>query len=493
MKFHGLLFNACTLRFRRNLGPYRLAHFLREEGWDIEVCEWVPFWPLEKLKEYALSRVTSDTKFFGFSGHMCYWDDNLNEFAGWLKQQWPNITIIYGGQSRPQMDSKYIDIYISGYSEVAIKEVLKYIAGNGTISDLRLDANWLLRGKKVIDANVAFDLAVPKSLMVKYQDRDYIFPDEWLIIEFSRGCKFECVFCNHPVLGVKGDTSRSQEDFIEQVQDAYDRFGSTRYYVADETFNDRTEKIVKFADAVERLPFEPFFHGFIRSDLLVAREEDRHHLARMNFRSHFYGVETFNHASGKLVGKGMNPEKHKQGLIDVRRYFETQGNGIYKGQIALVLGLPHETWDTLNSTWKWLNENWAGQAIDPSPLQISKDDMLDKPSIIDREWRNWGYRESNQPLEGLNFVQDELELTELAALLNWENDQFNFNDMRKLADQWMDDGMHTFTPHAWAWEWPLMVVDNDLKKAMNVKMSEIFGLDDRHLLLVDAYISKKLN
>ena len=108
-------------------------------------------------------------------------------------------------------------------------------------------------GRPLLSANDQYSAFPMKSLNVIYEDRDYIQPYEWLGIEFARGCKFSCDFCNFPVLGVKGDYSRDADDFGIQIKDAYDRFGVTNYLVADETFNDRTEKIAKFADRKARL------------------------------------------------------------------------------------------------------------------------------------------------------------------------------------------------------------------------------------------------
>ena len=73
-------------------------------------------------------------------------------------------------------------------------------------------------------------------------------------------------------------------------------------------------------DVVETLPWKPYFTGFLRADLLVSRPKDKEELLRMGFLGHFYGIETFNHDTGKIIGKGMNPDKLQQGLIDVRKY-----------------------------------------------------------------------------------------------------------------------------------------------------------------------------
>ena len=177
----------------------------------------------------------------------------------------------------------------------------------------------------------------------------------------------------------------------------YETWGVTNYTVADETFNDRPSKITKFANVVETLPFEPFYTGFIRADLLVSRPTDRIDLARMNFRGHYYGVESFNTASAKSVGKGMKAERLQEGLIDVRKYFETTGNGLYCGTIGLIIGLPHETKETITKSQEWLNKNWNGQSFAVYPLIIPSLELENKSKMFDYE--KYGYTKMQNTAE----------------------------------------------------------------------------------------------
>ena len=226
--------------------------------------------------------------------------------------------------------------------------------------------------------------------MIKYEDRDFLKSDEWLGIEFARGCKFSCDFCNFPVLGVKGDYSRDAEDFREQMQDTYDRFGISSYLVADETFNDSTEKITKFADAVDQLTFTPWFSGFIRPDLLISRPRDREELLRMNFLGQYYGVESFNTETARTVAKGMPGERVKQGLIDIKDYFKSHGRQQYRGTISLMVGLPYETPETIEETTQWLIDHWQGESFVTFVMEIMISD-LDKKSKIALDYKKYGY------------------------------------------------------------------------------------------------------
>lgn len=418
--FKCLIFNVASKGLARSLGAHRIAHYLREQDWDAEVFDHVLYFTLDELKYITRSRVDSDTKFIGFSHLFSTWSPTLEEYCQWLKKTYPTINIISGGSVTPHFDSKYIDYYIHGYGENALTALLKWLYSNGDRPRFTLLGT---NNKRIIAGNDQYPSFPMKKLMIKYQDRDYLSPDEWLITEFSRGCKFKCDFCNFPVLGVKGDYSRDADDFYEQTMDAYDRFGITNYLVSDETFNDRTEKITKFADAVNRMPFTPWFSGFIRADLLISRPRDREELLRMNFLGHHYGIESFNYNAAKAVGKGMHPSKVKAGLIDIENYFKNNGRKLYRGTTSFVLGLPGETLQDLDDTFQWLVDNWQGNSFSPFALQIPKG-SLEVHSKISIDYKKYGYSE----MTGVNLSKPTYDkFPDISNdLVIWENPQMNY-------------------------------------------------------------------
>ena len=87
----GLIFSFRKERVERGTGAHRIASFLRESGWDIEVLDFCNEWTLDELQEFVKSRVSSDTKFFGFSSFISWWPDHANDFTDWLKKTYPDI------------------------------------------------------------------------------------------------------------------------------------------------------------------------------------------------------------------------------------------------------------------------------------------------------------------------------------------------------------------------------------------------------------------
>jgi hypothetical protein len=369
MKYHGIIFSSRPNSYERNSGAHRIATFLREHGWDIEVIDFAAYWPLEKLQELVRMRTTKNTIFFGFSTFLNHWNPTMDNLTKFIKEKFPHVSTILGATNAyyTNADPKNIDYWIDSYGELAMLELVKGLVGN-TRTGIKFEMSTFGSKKliKSITSYPAYDLKSYKNLLEK---RDFVKDFEWLAIEFARGCKFNCSYCNFPVLGVKHDNSRTKEDFEWEMKHNYDMFGVTNYTVADETFNDRKEKIMKFADVAETLKFRPFFSGYIRADLATSNKDTWEHLARLNFAGHFYGIESFNRKSAKAMGKGMEPEKLKQGLLDLRSYMQQNGD-FYRSTISFIIGLPYDTEESWLQTENWLMDNWTDQSMIAFPLHL---------------------------------------------------------------------------------------------------------------------------
>jgi len=376
--------------YPRHAGAYRIASFVRSLGWDAEVLDYTNIWSLEELKEFANSRITMNTKFFGFSQVYSSWTSIMEKWCEWMRSKWPDIIFIAGAPAPPVYESKYLDYYVSGYGEEALVVLLKYLFSNGVMP--KFDSTLSIT-KKIINADKQYPAYPCPTLLITYQDRDFIQPDEWLAIETSRGCIFKCDFCSYPILGVKEDYTRTSMDFERQVKEAYNRWGITKFNVVDSTFNDRIDKISKYADVVQKLSFDTLFGGYVRADLLVIRPRDREELLRMNFIQHYYGIETFNNASAKSIHKGYDTEKMKEGIKGVRDFFVKHTGENYIGCIGQIIGLQHETMESMESSVKWLEDNWSDQAHSFLPLLLWKKEFSNNTSAMTLDFSKYEYTE----------------------------------------------------------------------------------------------------
>lgn len=494
---HAILFSIRSDIYERGSGAHRIATFLRQHDWDIEVIDFSSFWTFEQLQELVKSRATSKTKFFGFSTLFNFWPGHINDFTKWLKKEYPDTPTVIGGQAVGLVDAQNIDYWIDSYGEYAMLALVQKFAGTDT-TPIKYD---LTSGKKIIKALHSY----PAYPMDRYSNflekRDFVESWEWLTIEFSRGCKFKCDFCNFPILGVKGDYSRTQEDFQKEMQYNHEMFGVKHYYVADETFNDRVGKIIKFADVVEALDFKPYFSGFIRADLAITKKDSWEHLARLNFGAQYYGVESFNHESGKAVGKGMHPDKVKDGLLDLKKYFSSKLD--YRGTLSMILGLPYETEKSWLSTQDWLLSNWTDQNIILFLLEIPKLDSINSLSNSSEFSRNlfkYNLREmeaSKLETEHKVWYDNWLRNEQTESLLKfpnliWEHDTMNLPTATRLSKEFATHN-HKFK---WSnWDLHLAGFENprqNLKESLQHSKTYRSNYDNKRAF-VDTYIEKKLN
>ena len=499
---HALIFSSRTYAWERSSGAHRIATYLRKNGMDVEVVDFAAHWQLEELKEFTKKSVTPKTIFFGFSTFFSYWNDTLTDFTAWLKIEYPQIKIVIGGQQVLHTAAQNIDIWVDSYGEEAMLALAKALAGNSTAGIIFEPA--FFGQKKVIKAIHAYPSFNMGDYSVIMEKRDFLESWEWLTVEFSRGCKFSCAFCNFPVLGLKEDTSRSAESFEYEMRYNYDNFGIDRYYVADETFNDRVEKIAKFADVVERLDFDPFFSGFIRADLFQNRAMIEE-LARMNFGGQYYGIETFNHQSGKVIGKGLHPDKVKQLILDAKNYFKQQGK-TYRGTISLIVGLPYSVEQEWQENMQWLMENWHTESLVLFPLIVENlEDEREKDhtnvSKMARNLQKYGLRRmgSSQvefygdPNSPYNWKEGNYSSNEVL----WEHDTMNIFDAKRISNSLQDHVINDFNLDCWQLghpEYAARTKSLDLASTINIpKHSATVNVYKTHKEFLNDYILKKLN
>lgn len=497
---HGLMFSCRFNIIERGGGVHRIATILRQNDVDVEVVDFAPHWKIEELQEFVRKSVKPSTTFFAFGVFFNYWNSTVQQLVDWMKITYPHIKIVIGGQYVLHTLATNIDIWVDSYGELAMIEVVKGLAGK-TTKGIRFDLE-NFGTKKVVRSLISYPAVDMKDYSIYMQPRDFVQSFEWLTVEFARGCKFSCAFCNFPILGVKEDTSRTAESFERELKYNFDNFGVTNYYVADETFNDRTEKIRKFADVVEPLSFKPFFSGFIRADLMPKNPEMIIELARMNFGGQYYGIETFSHEAGKIVGKGMDPDRLKEYLLYVKTYMGRHSSA-YRGTISLIVGLPKETEATWKSTVSWLKNSWKDNGLIVFPLDVpTLNNTATNQSKFTSNLAKYGLRPMSveNPSESKTERNSDFwkEGNYGNELVLWEHDDMNVHQARQLVTDFMHDITYNFKQDSWTLhttEFNQQQKSTDLKSAFDRTKAQgsIDPVGHIATRFIQNYINLKLN
>ena len=397
---HAVIFNDNLEIKRRTMGAYKIANCLERLGWRATVVDWVSSWQESELVEYLDAVVQDDTRMFGIS-YTWLKPEYASDLIAQLKHRYPGIKILIGGQQFIQHDLG-ADLYMYGYAEVALTHVIDYWFNNGAKPKGMRPIE--LGGAQLIDCNADYRAMDMGDYGVTYREDDYLQSCEQLTVELSRGCRFACKYCNYAFLGIKQDTSTAKDLLRAELLRNWERWGTTNYIIADDTLNDRDSKLEMLAEVVESLPFEPNFSSFIRIDLTVSKTHQLELLSRARVWAHFYGVETLHAGAGKAVGKGMAPERIKQGLLDMRSHMLSK-LGVYRGSLGMIAGLPGEPPESWQASEQWLLDNWIDQNWTWWPLEISTEENLATVSEFSRDWAKNGYSQMTDQSR-INYVKD---------------------------------------------------------------------------------------
>jgi hypothetical protein len=164
-----------------------------------------------------------------------------------------------------------------------------------------------------------------------------------------------------------------------------------------------------------------------------------------------------NHASGKVVGKGMHPERIQQGLIDVKKYFSERM--FYRGTISLIIGLPFESAKTVKQTEDWLLKHWIDQSLVVFPLDV--EDVFDEE--VTRGLTNTSDFSQNLLKYGIRKMErDPVKLEPKTGYYNWrmggyaptavmwEHDSMNIMEAQDISYHLQQKATHDFKLDCWS-------------------------------------------
>ena len=507
---HVLFFSLTGKRWERVLWPHRVATYLRMNDWDAEVVDFTAFWQLEELQEFVRSRTTDKTVMFCFgTAFLNPWSPYLNEFTAWLKAEYPDIAIVVGGNNALTTPAEHVDYWVDSYGENAVLALCQHLIG--TLGE-RLKTDITIPNKKVIRGLHHYPSAPLDSYLVDYEVRDFIMPWECPQIETARGCMFSCSYCNFPIIGQAKDVSVSKEQFKLQMQTGFEKWGIVNWRVMDETFNDRPEKLEKYAEAVDELGYNPWICGFARGDLVVKHKEHWDTYIRLGFLGHSMGIETFNHAAGKLVRKGMDPDKLQQGLSEFQEYTDIHAPRRYRANIQMICGIPGESVESWNSSLEWLNTNWTRQSASAHILEVPDyDETLTNQSRFTKELvsngliklearQNPGYEVSKDNRGNVVFKSTTPRGGGVGSTRNdiviWKHSTMDWYQAEALVQEFYSDAGFTglrgcnpfLSDRLFAY-----YETNNYEDIYEHKVSDIDTADQKFKDQVQSYIDKKLN
>lgn len=440
MVYHGVILTDLMVRLRHKpMGAYRVANVLREAGYNILVIDMYSSLMLDELKALLARTISNETLFFGYSSTFFLADpysDKLyrphpNELAfptsrehfietnQYVKTLNPNIKIMYGGasvrgfiQTTKNDDRDFvIDYLVDGYSESMIVDIVNNIRDN-----LPQRISSLVKSAALINYDMEAKNYDFRNHYHRWHESDNVLPNEPLPLEVARGCIFKCKFCSYPLLGKKkNDMSyiRTEECLLAEILDNYEKYNTTYYNIADDTFNERTDKLEMLLRVKEKSKLDLSFGGYIRLDLVVHKPEQIPMIRDLNFVYQNYGIESFTREAAASVGKGCDPDL----LVEAMNEIHHQMNGKVGMDTGMIIGLPHETPESVERSISKLADETPMDGMHFFPLSLMQSAFGKSDLWINHE--KYGYTLIDDP--------------HIPGKQTWKNDIWNYDECFKLA------------------------------------------------------------
>ena len=172
-----------------------------------------------------------------------------------------------------------------------------------------------------------------------------------MAIMASRGCPYNCTFCNTPIFWGKKVRYREPVDVVYEVNLLHHKYGVNEIFFQDDTFNINHEWAFEIFNRIIDLKLnkEMLFKIACRVNEKLITEEFLDLAFRAGVWNIFYGVES---GSPEML-ESMNK---KITIPEIKRAFEMTHKAHIHTQASFIVGLPGENWATLAETDRLIRE-----------------------------------------------------------------------------------------------------------------------------------------
>jgi radical SAM superfamily enzyme YgiQ (UPF0313 family) len=175
-------------------------------------------------------------------------------------------------------------------------------------------------------------------------------------------------------------------------------------------------------EAVKQLTFKPKFWAYTRLDLLTTRQHvDK--LYQIGLCGMYFGIESLNPATAKIIGKGFDRSKQIQTIKEIR---EKYNNDIIMHG-SFIIGLPEESLDSIHDTFnRVMSEDVPLHTFRFAGLWLDRDTRVNWISELSKNYTDYGYAvepADQDDIYGMKWSNKFMDRTKAFALANTFNRQ----------------------------------------------------------------------
>ncbi len=394
------------------LGVLYLASSLKKAGIGVSVLDW-------RVKDLAMEDIISMVKkmkplMVGISIMTAHVPITL-ELCSKLKKECPEIAVCLGG---PHINgtgkemlkfSRDIDFLVYGEGEDTVVELAKELP-KGTYSAIK-GLIYTEKGKIRVNPPRPFlddtdRLPFPDFSMVDLADYSIFSGSNSNVasIMTSRGCPFNCAFCDvHTTMGRKLRL-RSVDNVLDEIEQMVRSFGIKGIFIKDSTFTIRKDWVHDFCSELIRRKISIEWICNTRVDCVdqpLLRD-----MAEAGCKQISYGIESADRQILRNINKDIDPEQ-------ARNAFKMTKRAGIKIQGFFMIGNPGETVKTVKKTIKFAKELSPDSVVFTPTMAYPNTDIY-YWAIKHKALKNphWYMKRTSQSTH-LSFSEGQLHLPEL--------------------------------------------------------------------------------
>lgn len=300
-----------------------------------------------------------------FSLYTCQFDFG-KEIAEELKRKRPGIKIVAGNR-HPTTNARELeqpfDFYVLGEGEQSFVELLHEMGNGGDYKEVRGIAFRqgselvVTQPRPFIEELDCIPNAMRSSCLLKQGYAGLGFPPAGkkptvAIVEYSRGCRGFCKFCDNTLLWKRQVRFRSAKKTVDEMA-ALKKRGVEMFYFMDLNFTSSKEKALEFCDEIASRKEE--FGWYCMSNIDTATPKLLGRLKEAGCFKVNYGVESTSDESLRHMKKGLVGKKTLEMKSCLRVLKKTQKTGLMAGGYYII-GFPWENRESILEDAKKLKD-----------------------------------------------------------------------------------------------------------------------------------------
>ena len=339
-----------------------LANILESEGFRCDVIDLNVYRPVKTSNEIKilLDSIDRDYDLIGLSGMITTlkWQKII---AGMVRTRWPDSCIASGGGLASDFGKTLFE-WIPELNVVVVGE------GEPHILEIINNLENYRRKTKVFEPRYIENLDfLPGVAWSKFDLETYLHNDIWgkdaqnsswtsfkmnrsINLISSRGCPYNCNFCDRMTTGGRNYRSSTAERLISDVTDVIELHNVDFIAFLDDNFLTDKNRLKKFLPMIEKMEIAWGCHGRLND----IKEDTAYRLREAGCLYIGFGGESADNSILNRMNKQNNPRQMAKAVGDCKKAGIT-------ANCTWIMGYPGETRETLRRTTKFILENELSQ------------------------------------------------------------------------------------------------------------------------------------